>query len=123
VAKRTFLLDDRVFSEENSLRTRHENTFGGVVTVGLSFFSNHLGISLLGEDNGYIARSTHIHARRSSTPRKVRSQMIVMSRFAPLLIPTIRRLPDGLLPAGKEQHDRRTNLNNTTATTAVGGDA
>jgi hypothetical protein len=101
----------------------HENTFGRVVTVGLSFFSNHFGVSLWGEDNGSMARSTHVPTRYLSTRRKVRSQMVVMSRFAPLPFPTIRRLADGLLPAGKEQHDRRTNLNNTTATTAVGGHA
>lgn len=95
----------------------------GVVTVGLQFFSKDYAISLWGEDNGYIARSTHVPTRYSSTRRKVRSQMVVMSRFAPLPFPTIRRFPDGLLPAGKEQHDRRTNLNNTTATIAVGGDA
>ena len=117
------LLGDRVFSEENSQRTLHENTFNGVVTVGLQLFSKDSATQLLGDDDGYIARSTHVATRCSSRPRKAGSQMIAMSRFTPLPFPTIRRLPDGLLPAGKEQHDRRTNLNNTTATTAVGGDA
>lgn len=56
-------------------------------------------------------------------PTRARTFALEVLRRRALLPRAVRRLPRGLLPAGKDEHDRRTNLNNTNATNPVGGDA
>lgn len=57
-------------------------------------------------------------------PRKGRTFESEVQRRRARLPKSVRRLRDGLLPAGKDDHDRRTNLNNTNANDdPVGGDA
>jgi hypothetical protein len=56
-------------------------------------------------------------------PTRARTFAVEVLRRRALLPRAVRRLPRGLLPAGKDEHDRRTNLNNTNATNPVGGDA
>jgi hypothetical protein len=56
-------------------------------------------------------------------PSRARTFAVEVLRRRALLPRAVRRLPRGLLPAGKDEHDRRTNLNNTNAANPVGGDA
>jgi hypothetical protein len=56
-------------------------------------------------------------------PSRARTFALEVLRRRALLPRAVRRLPRGLPPAGKDDHDRRTNLNNTNTTSPVGGDA
>jgi hypothetical protein len=56
-------------------------------------------------------------------PSRARTFGLEVLRRRALLPRAVRRLPRGLLPAGKDDDDRRTDLNNTKATYPVGGDA